>query len=307
MLLYRIIDFLELIQMLRTQKLRVPSVHRFLDPDELIGNLLASMSHPSFSPYTMDRLDHLIGGQKALRECHYISCWTKQRDSMAMWEIYSRAHTNVQVQVEDADLELAFARFANERSVAKTHHTPPNHPETFFYPSKRAQCLYVKISDLYEELKSDFSVVSRALERAAAANDAEDVRSILGDARDAAAKRWEELIRVKNEAYSHEEEVRFSLHAVRRNDREYEECEKDYGFVLFDTHLRPSAVSETGENIFIDFPRSNVKHVYLDGRAPSWILEVQSALIGEHGIPVSRSAAYGSFIAQHPIEPWWTH
>jgi hypothetical protein len=304
--LYRIVDFYELMETIREEKLRVPSARGFSDPNELIGILFATLRHPLFSPHTQEGVDQLISDQQLMKESHYISCWTETRDSIAMWEIYSPTRTSVQIEVDDSAVMASLMEFFRENSFAKGHGAPANHPETFFYPPERGECRYVDLFSLYVNLKSRWDKYESASEEAVKNSDMSKFYDLHSHMVEEAQKEWKELGFSKDIAYAHEKEVRFLLHGARRNERAYEDCKNDSNFILFDTHLRPSTCEETGENVFADFPRSHVKKVYLDGRAPDWLAKIQTKLIMEHGIEVSRSPAYGSFLSQIPIARWYS-
>ncbi len=284
---------------------RVPSAKRFSDPNELISLLFSELMNPSMSPLTQESLEQRRLAQDDLRQALYISCWTKTHNSIAMWEIYSPHRTSVQVEVEMSELEQSFNDYARQRCYTQAHCAPADHPETYFYPPEVGCCNYADISAVHNKLKAKTEAFHAAAGAAIDDGKKDEFELIYKEACGEAEKNFRDLFLLKDCAYDHEKEVRFCLRAVRRNNRPYEECAKDRFFTLFDSHLRPTTCDETGENIFIPFSPSLIKQVYLDGRTPGWLAEVQGRLLRGHGFEVSRSTAYGAFFDRNPIRKWW--
>lgn len=305
MKLYRIIDFFELIQTLQTGKFRIPNAQRFTDPNELIGMLFSTLSNPRFAPLTESGVKDLIRSQDCLRQSHYISCWTRNRDSIAMWEIYSPGRISVQIEADKDEIAANLTKFADEHSFVNAHHKPADHPETYFYPLDIGECNYDDLQAVHDRLKERTRILSEQATSLIIEGNNDAFREHYEQACDQASDRRHELFLLKDRAYAHENEVRFSLRAVRRNGRRYEECEKDFGFILFDTHLRLATREEAGANIFAEFPSHLIKHVYLDGRAPEWQINAQKTLLEGHGFGISQSHAYGTFVDRTPLSKWW--
>src|SRR5688500_7942686 len=118
---YRIIDFFELVQIFQTGRFRIPSAKRFADPNDLIGALFSTFTDPRVTPYTEEGVQERIRSQEWLRQSHYISCWTKTRDNIAMWEIYSPCRMSVQIEANRDELATCFAKFADQHSFAYAH------------------------------------------------------------------------------------------------------------------------------------------------------------------------------------------
>ncbi|MGN6595474.1 hypothetical protein [Sphingopyxis terrae] len=299
--LYRIVDFFELLQTLRTGKLRVPSAARFSDPNELLGLLFAELAHPVFSPLTEEAVDLAVNGLGRLRECHYVSCWTQARDSVAMWEIYSPQKSAAQLEVSEECLRQIFNDHYEASSFAKARGSEPEEDQTYFYPPTIGPCAYEDLYQLYETMQRRTRLRQKKAEQAAEDGTFEEV---FGEILRESSEESQQLFHVKDAAYAYENEVRFCLKAMRRNERPFGECAQDRGSLLFDTHLRPTYIRETGDNIFVDFPSTSIQHVWLDGRAPKWLLDEQQALLNEHKISSTRSRAYGSLVDNQPMKLW---
>lgn len=298
-LLYRIIDFFELIALAHNRRLRVSSAARFSDSNEMIGVFFAQIDDPAFHPYTQEGMDKLIIEHTDSKESVFVSSWTRARDSIAMWELYSPYQTSVQIAVQHTDVQKAFEHHSEIHSHSRSHHAPPENGEVYFLPPSSGACEYVDFQLMHDRVAQRFQEFYervKSLPRSAF-NDAyaEFVKS--------RAIGFAKAFLYKNRAYEHEQEYRFVLQARTRNDREYLDCKNDPFFILFDTHLRSATKSDVGENVFIDFDPALIQEVRLDGRGPEWRIDIQWKLLRDQGFNVSISPAYGSFFDAHNIRP----
>jgi hypothetical protein len=303
-ILYRIIDFIELLELATAGKLRVSSSAMFSDVNELVGQLLALLGDASFHPLSDNGMQRKVEAHQKSKEAFFVSSWTKTKDSIAMWELYSPQKQSVQIGVRQSKIKKAFDRFSNESSFALGHKSNPNDGRVLFYPPIAGNCEYVNYSQMLDLVKEKYSKMESELEKFE-----------VGSA--AFSQRFSELnkerlldvgkaVLFKDEAYSYENEYRFSLRAVTRNDRDYEECRKDPFFILTDSHLRSVNASDVGSNIFIPFESDQIDEVWLDGRIPSWKRVTIDRLLRDVGFQPQQSLAYGSFLElNHLKEPFY--
>lgn len=294
-LLFRIIDFFELQKMTRDRQLRVPSAASFPDKNELVGTFLAEIDDPTFHPYTDEGMQKLASQHATLRESLFISCWTLARDSIAMWELYSRGSDAIQIAVHKNDVLAVIQEHFKLNGFERAHYAEPNDGAIYFYPPTHGECEYVDFNVLHGQVKKRFS----GFKEKAKSILSQPGETSFGDAyKEFCEQRsidWKKATLYKDHVFAHEREYRFSLQAVTRNDRSYAECEKDKFFSLFDTHIRSARRGDVGENIFIKFDTALIKHVWLDARCPKWKLDIQLAMLRDVGIDAEISPAYGGF------------
>lgn len=309
MSIYRIISFFELLQTLRSGKLRVSSAKQFTDPNEMVGYLFATLASPMWTPGTPEGLKRAQDEIDVVRESNYVSCWTRAKDSIAMWEIYSPHQNAVQIEVIEDDIRDIFQAHCESAPWVEAHGKPPGWDKTLFYPPEIGDCRYEDLENLANAMKAK---TREAAAKAAAAFDGRelpdaypDFRKAYDEANNNKDHSHNALFFVKDEAYRHEQEIRFCLHAMRRNSLDYEECKNHPMFSMTDPHIDSSTIEQTGLNIYLDFPKSTVKHVWLDGRCPAWLVALQTELLAEHGIQATQSKAYGKFADKYPIDIWW--
>lgn len=300
-ILYRIMDFFEFVALIKSGTLRVSSATRFSDVNELIGAFLSSLDDPRFHPYTQEEMAERITQHHESKQGSFISSWTESRDSIAMWELYSPDARSIQLGVRKNSLEAAFRSHSHENSFAKAHKAKADDGRILFYPAESGSCEYVNFEEMLASLRERYESFygKQAAEHIAngtfetAYNEFAEKRSI----------DFKKALFFKDYAYSHEKEYRFTLRAVTRNSRPYEECEKDLMFELFDTHLRAVKRTDVGENIFIPFDITSIEGLWLDGRTPRWKQEIQKTLLADCPIVPEVSPAYGSFLDFHDIAP----
>jgi len=298
-------DFFDLLQMLQSKRLRVPSAARFSDRNELFGAFISTMMHPWFSPITPEGVAKYLNQQRLVLESHFVSCWTARQNSIAMWEIYSPHRNGAQIEVDERELVEAFDRHWKAATFASAQSAAPEDDTTFFYPPSINDCIYVDLKTELETVREKTRAMSARAVAEFQQGGAHALGLVLDEQRTAAEEFMPRALFLKDQAFKHEEERRFVLHAMRRNDRAIDECSRDPGFVLFDTHLRPAELRDTDGQIYLDFPLSAVTRIWLDGRAQSWLVDTQKRVLKGFGIEVVQSPAYGSLLEAHPHEKWW--
>lgn len=300
-ILYRIMDFFEFIALVNSAALRVSAASRFSDVNELVGAFLSTLEGPSFHPYTEQAMTELISQHQLSKQQFFVSSWTKSRDSIAMWELYSPDARGIQIGVRESAIKAAFCAYSREHSFVLGHNAPPDDGRILFYPAKSGLCEYVVFDEILEEVRTRYMALGAELQ--ARVGDMDAFCKALGEFSENRILDPQNVLFLKDRAYRYEEEYRFTLRGVTRNSRFYDDCAKDTFFGLFDTHLRPVQKDDVGENIFIPFDASKVEEVWLDGRTPPWKQEVIKSLLEGCGLKSEVSSAYGSFFKVHEVKP----
>ena len=114
--IYRIIDFFSAAQLIRDRQLYVPISTQFADDNEGIERsfrtyAIAAGPCAGFSPHFQSK-DEFIEQQTLEKMSSYISCWTQQRESVAMWALYSEDRCSVQITTSIEKLSFAFKTLA---------------------------------------------------------------------------------------------------------------------------------------------------------------------------------------------------
>lgn len=300
-ILYRIMDFFEFVALVRSSTLRVSRATRFSDSNELVGAYLSFMDNPSFHPYSDDEMAKAISRHQRSKQQYFVSSWTMNRNSIAMWELYSPNACGIQIGVRKSVIKYSFDTFSDKHSYVLGHNAPADDGRVLFYPTFAGLCEYVSFDEMLETLQSRYRVFSAEL--SANLGDPASFQKTYEEITSKRSVDFQKALFFKDRAYRHEEEYRFALQGVTRNSRPYNECLKDPLNCLLDTHLRPITTSDAGENIFIPFDTAAVEEIWMDGRLPVWKQQVLIALLSEYGLRAEVSKAYGSFFEQHDIKP----
>ncbi len=290
-LLYRFFDFFELIESAKLGRLRVASVATFEDSNDLLGSGLLEKFGPLALPFPIldSDIEGLAFGNKP--EHIFVSSWTKTRDSIAMWELYSPNLNSIQVAVSWKRIATAFSAYCDAHRPAPSREMPPRSPGLFLFALRDGPCEYLDFGSVFcrilESIRSSRDTVLTAIE------DKELFQTRLDKLR----KEVEKIIGndshlMKDAAYSHEQEHRFSFIAFERNDKSVEEIEKSRLLPLIEPGLDAAPLASTGGQIFIDFDWSCVEQVLLDPRLPDWKIDSQRKILGELGLDATKSRAY---------------
>jgi len=287
--IFRIIDVFELVQIFETGKFRVSNASNFDDVNELSGNFFATTAVPGARPLTQDGMKKLKHNNKQLLKSYFCSSWTCERDNAALWNSYSPQRTSVQIEADISSIKKSFDSFQDKNSYAKSHGKPEKDPTVYYYHVECGKCKYVNLPDLHKMIENTFSdfeesIISGRLEN-----------SINTHAK--FRKKQESLVKdfifLKDDNYRYENEYRFLLQSVVRNNRSYEECKKDFIFGLCDTHLMPA---DGPNNIYIDIDMSIIKNVYLDRRCDKWKIDAIINIFNRYGFRVDISPAFANFL-----------
>ncbi len=291
-ILYRIVDFFELIDMLKRSRLRVPSVSSLVDHNEMIGLHLAALelSH-AYARRVQISLDSQLVEHEASKCSVFVSSWTCSRDSIAMWEIYSRNMQAIQIGVRKSSLLRAVNQFYETNSFSLALETPPNDGRVFYYPPARGYCTYVDlaqmVTDVEREIKQRREMTEAAIKNKLSLNDRNEL-SVDGHVTDT-----KKVFLYKDLAYQHEQEYRFVLQAVVRSELDYESCREDPFFSLLHPHLRDASANEVENQIYIPFDKAEILEFWCDARLPPWKQNIQIDMLRDFGVEPKISKAYG--------------
>lgn len=251
--LWRTVDFFDFVQIIRRKELRIARSDSFSDVNEFVAEgVTAEQLNELLSPFSWkeDTEEYI----EKLKTCTFTSCWTRTRDNVAMWEIYSRNFNGVQIEVDFTSLEIQLGIIRGDEDNPLRHKTPPNEGILSYFKIDEGDCIYVDYQDYMRSLKE-------LLDRFEKGSD--DALGTTGD-----LSRWLDYItpfhkeakllrsssrRVKSIAYKHEGEYRFIYMTRVRNDVEWEVAKQHPMVPLYDAHLRATRPDETGPNIYWPF------------------------------------------------------
>ena len=121
--LYRIVDYFAAAATVDTRKLMVPKADQFTDQNEGIDRLLLQLERlGGFRHGCGAGWSDMHSAKKAhaaVKRSHYVSCWTREAESVALWALYSPSLTAVRIQTTVGELRAAIEDLASRYSVLR--------------------------------------------------------------------------------------------------------------------------------------------------------------------------------------------
>jgi hypothetical protein len=311
--LYRIFNFHDLINTLSACKVRLSQVSRMEDPNELFGiyfDLQRSVFGETFGPNNAENVDRTQRKFSEAQSHHYMTCWTRAPDNLAVWSLYSPKKDAIQACVTYGALRKALNTHFKEYPYTLAYKLEPNDQTDLFehphvgpvryvdfnedYTALRQQCL-----DYFEERDSWFEAQEKDKSKPVLAEQfsqiSERAMEWLEKDDKVRARVFEEPRLsgplLKDHRYLHEKEVRFVLSLKRRDGRSKSEYEAD-PMAGLDHPCRHPKSEDCPPNVFVPFPNSNFIDFQVDGRIESYKFDAISNVLSKFGFELSRNAAF---------------
>ncbi len=298
--IFRIFNFYDLINTLNTGTIRLSQVSRMEDPNELFG-IYFGLLRSVFGPQSAAHVDRSQAEFRKAQSHHYVTCWTRVPDNIAVWSLYSPAKDAIQVQTTYGKLRKALVAHFNEHPYALAHELQPNDPRNLFMPPEIGPVRYVDFKKTYSTLRQQCAAyyderdcwIDKQIEREVDLE--QQVKEWTEIDHKVRARIFEEP-RVsgpllKDFRYQHEREVRFVLSLKRRDGRTKEQYEA-HPMAGLDDPARHPGPHDCPPNIFVPFANSNFTDFQVDGRAEGYKFEAISNTLAKFGIEATRNSAF---------------
>lgn len=310
--IYRIVDYFSFAGVVEDARLHISSAANLDDANEgaasLFGrlygqaSLFASSSHLPWRTQA-EAADH----HKAMRRRYYITCWTLQAESVAMWALYSQDHSSISMQTTWGKLLSMLDAYWREQAQSRVLAAATG--DTFIAPSRVdvGQVRYrslVKLTQRIERTRRAVQRLDKWLERRGefiydrwrnALN-----RNSAGHTEQLAMMLSLRPFLFKDESYRHEHEVRG---IIGLGEVEVTDNLKDGFRVLGDrSHARRNVLamafsdhitSALPHALSIPIPGDFVESVRIDPRCPAYKREYMQRLLATHGIREVAATSFG--------------
>lgn len=110
--IYRFVSFYEIYELIINKKLRMSKVSTFEDRNEGIGEII-SLQENVMSLYSFGTQDSVLEQHKRVIYNNYLSCWTQQSDTVAMWSLYSKDNSSFRIKTTCGKLLKAILNVKN--------------------------------------------------------------------------------------------------------------------------------------------------------------------------------------------------
>lgn len=300
--IFRIYNLFDLINTLSTSSIRLSQVSRMEDPNELFG-VYFGLARSTFGPNSIDHLDQSQRKFRSAQSHHYMTCWTRVPQNIAVWSLYSPGRDAIQVRTTYGKLRKAMFAHFEAWPYALAYKLQPNDRTDLFLPPEVGPVNYIDFKETYSKLRRQFVDYYGEKERWFAENHKVGVEEI--------GEKWpqaDDQIRarvfsepqlsgplLKDVRYQHEKEVRFVLKLQRRDGRTKEEYEA-HPMAGLDHPARCPNFEDCPPNVFVPFASSDLDDFQVDGRIEGYKFEAIANALGKFGIDVKLSSAF------HPIE-----
>jgi hypothetical protein len=165
--LYRIVDFFAAADIIQSQRIRLSRADTFSDKNEGIEILLGQLER-SASPLRMQcggtgwsDLKTARQTHAHLQQSHYVSCWSRKAESVAMWSLYSPDHCGVRIKTSVQALEYVLLDFLNQKSFLNTSLVDNDKYVVFASEAGVYPVSYTSLPNLLEKINRKIKVVER--------------------------------------------------------------------------------------------------------------------------------------------------
>lgn len=307
--MYRIFNLFDLVNTISTEKIRLSQASRMQDANELFG-LYFDLLRSNFGPWNVDDINKVQQSFREAQSHHYITCWTRVPDNIAVWSLYSPAKDAIQAHTTFGSIRRALYSHFEAFPYARAYELEPNDPMDLFLPPNIGPVSYIDFRNEFGRLKQQcieyfnerdhwFKAQINRKKNNNAQIQQTDLRNIsMGwiEKEDEIRNRIFQAPRsggalLKDHRYAHEKEVRFVLSLRRRDGRSKEECEAHPMAGLDDPSRHPEA-KLCPPNVFVPFSRSEFSGFQVDGRMEGYKLEAINSILSEFGFTASRNDAF---------------
>lgn len=310
---YRIVDFYSAADLITAQKFMVPSSKYFEDINDGIGQLMSTLYNTwpqSGCGVSWKNKEDLEKSFANTKESTFVSCWSTNPDSVAMWSLYSKDLSSIRIETTIGKLAELCKNLANEYNFGHFNNLNDGDSVSYFIDGAIHK---VKYRDLYlitQKIKRRVKARKRLEQRLL--RNGKDTK-ILGSPmyksnekdRSVDGLSSTDLRHLKDSSFKHEEEVRIHLpihqqkldqhflNTIRKDDLA-ERRENSFN------HIN----SEFPERIFINTPDDFICSVSIDPRAPEYQKVFIEKYFKSKGVQIKQSKCFKSALSYIDVYPW---
>lgn len=310
--IYRILDFFGFARMVEDHTLYVPQATRFNDENEGIdaifrGLIIKAGLFRDGIGLPWKSHEEAILHHQILKTSNYVSCWTLQAESVAMWSLYSTDRCSVSVQTTVGKLRHALDDYWTREGKQKILNAQPDEDIQGISKVALGQVHYHSLL----KLRSRINRFGKALDRL-------DAR--LARKEEFLIDRWRDALHnntqgrsfrmlseftlepffTKDESYAHEKEIRATLEVGRaqlpesglKSARELLRQSPSSHHYLTSFFSQP-IVDLCPREIFLNVPNNFVESVRIDPRSPSHKTEFMERFALRNNIRTVEATAFG--------------
>lgn len=273
---YRIVDFYSAADLVNVRSFMIPSAKNFEDSNDGIGQLLSSL----FSTWPnagcgvkWKNQEDLTSALDSNNNSSFVSCWSKNPESVAMWSLYSKDNCSVRIETTIGKLVNLCENIASEYNFGHFDNLKDGDSTCFIASAEIHAIKYRDLFSIASKIKRRVKARKRLEDRMK--RNHEDVHK-LGIPQ--SSKRDEfvdglssyDLRHLKDISFKHEEEIRVYipiieskldqhfLDVIRKNNHEVNKRDKPFN------HIN----KKLPERLFVNSPDDFIVSIAVDPRAP---------------------------------------
>ncbi len=274
--IFRFVSFFDLYTLLKDKRLRMSQATRFNDKNEGYGFVLDELEKRFTLLPRRFFPDVNITGKSA---SSYISCWTKNPSSAAMWSLYSKDSDSFLIQTTREKLSAAL------KNYVRIYPTQP-HKLCEFSPDGYVDVIdvtYIDYSETKREIETRNTDVQQAIKqlRAKGLPRREEIReefALVGKMVNIFI--WEHPWSYKDRAYDFENEVRAIIEFSPSNEHAGIENEED--------------ILQFSSDIRIEIDDEFIEDIQIDGRCAAFKRDVFYDILKKYGHKMRESNIFSS-------------
>lgn len=295
--IYRFISLYELFNLAKNKKLKLSLLAAQDDKNEGIGEILRFASPALSCLFT--RSEKVSEQYVKLINNTYVTCWTTDHDSIAMWLLYSPHQESIRIKTTIGKLRSALNDFEATNNWSK-HLNYTDGSKLLTWKSELRQVKYVNLNDLLSEIEKFYSEYRNMCDNHSARDldwhTSQDgfTKAFLKNNK-AFSEKFDFLNEfIKDSGFSHEKELRGLVRAGVRNSISIDDwrASDDISLMPFSSAapgVLPSfAYAETVDNF--------IEEICFDPRMPAYKRNVVRDALSPLSIKESESCCFGNLI-----------
>ncbi len=303
--LYRIMSFFELYELLINKHLKMTKLSLMEDLNEGFAYSLKSLLPDTFNPGFLSSNRLCEESYNLARESNFITCWTKEKESMAMWLLYSKDFKSIRVKTSKEKLKKVIDHFLDDLFYAKHYYSNSGTLMSNHIECEIGDVKYINFKDYrnkISKLKEKFDFELDNLKEKTVENHTKLVTKLFDESEKLISHK--DILFLKNKAYQHENEVRAGIRLVFRNDMKKEDVDKRFegaetmsdlsGTFIF----RETKIDDFNNVYYIDLEIDDfIEEICFDPRMPSYQKDIYLNILGlEDDKRVVSSDIFGNYI-----------
>ena len=310
--LYRYMSFFELYKLINDKKLKFSKLSLMDDDNEGLGGALDSLLPSEFNYSGFNKShDEIKKYHEQIKDTSYITCWSKEKNSMAMWLLYSKNKDYIRVKTSYKKLEDYTRKFSHDNSWVNHLNSPKGTMQTNRLLSSIDAVEYVDFHEVFLEIENLHKKEKESLDNLyknlkpeeILLSDGEKELKIREESINKASNiipDWKSSLSLKDKAYKYEEEIRASIVVNRRNGlsyNDYKNCDTSDEFnILFEgskTSDDDFPIDTFSKILEVDVGSDFVEEICFDPRMPSYQVEIYKDILDLSGIEIVITNIFG--------------